>query len=763
MSENKMVSGLLCSASMLLCVSNSALAQESDRAEAVSEAGAPEIIVTAQRRAERLLDVPIAITAADGETLIRSGVRNIENISSITPSISFRANKDASSSGNIQIRGVGTTGTAYSFEGAVGVFIDGAYRTRSGQALSSFLDVGSLQVLRGPQGTLFGKNTSAGAILITSTEPSTDRVEGSAEASYGNYDTYAVRGALNVPISDSAALRVSGVVNGRDGYFHDPSGNDLDRVKNSAVKAQILLTPTDNLSVKLIADYSHTGGNCCYATVIRTAGAIQPVVAGLTLANGLQLPSTNPHDRQALLNEIGSYTRIKDYGATLKLEWRMGGGTLTSITALRKFKEDINSDPDFSGADIIRVRTLFQSRFLSQELTFSGETTGSLKTKYVVGGFFSDENLSLGRWLTWGNQAQAFANALLAGAIGAPPGTANAAPGLLSEEQFPSTAKSLAAFAHWTIELSPKFNVIAGIRYTREIKTVRFENPFFRDPARDPFALLRSMPGRLYSDRSEDNIISGTLGLQFKPNHDTMFYVTYNRGAKAGGVTIDVNAAGTPTTQANPVYRPEKVDTYELGAKLRWLDGRANTSIALFYNDLHDLQVAQFLGLNFVVLNSPSAKSYGVELDQTLRLNDAMTLSVGGIYLPEATFGSSPTIGILSGRRFLTAPKFSGNASLNLAVPVSSNVEFTGLVQVEYRGRQFTSNSVNAEQVPIALLNANIGLKTIGRGWAIEAYGLNLTNKTYVTFDGLRPLQRGTVHSYLGAPRTYGLRVRHDF
>lgn len=731
-----------------------------------AEHGTPDqndIVVTAQRRSERLLDVPIAVTAATGDTLLQAGVRNIENIGSIAPSISFRANKDASSSANIQIRGVGTTGTAYSFEGAVGVFIDGVYRTRSGQALSSFLDVGSLQILRGPQGTLFGKNTSAGAILISSTEPSTTRLEGAFEASYGNYDAYTARAAINVPLSDTAALRVAGVAFGHDGYFTDPSGKRLDNVDNRAVKAQLLLEPTDGLRIRLIGDYARTGGDCCYATVIRTAGAIQPVINALTLANGLQLPSTNPEDRQALLNNVNAYTHIKDYGATLNLAWSTGSGTLNSITALRKFREDVNSDPDFSGADIIQIRTLFQSRFFSQELTFAGETTGAIPAKYTVGGFYSDEKLSLDRWLTWDGQAQSFMNALLGAALHLPPGTANAAPGLLSYEQFPVTAKSLAAFTHWTFELGEKFHVIAGIRYTKESKTVRFENPFFRDALRDPFVLLGSMPGKLYNSRTSDEIISGTVGLQYKPDADTMFYLTYNRGAKAGGVTIDVNAAGTPTTSSNPVYKPEKIDTYELGAKLRWLGGRANTTVAVFYNDLTDLQVAQFLGLNFVVLNSPKAKSYGVEMDQSLKLNDMVSLSFGGLYLPAAEFDVSPQIGLLSGRRFITAPKFSGNAAVDLSLPVSNDYEVTGRFQIEYRGRQFTSNSANTEQAPVTLLNANIGLRNVASNWSLEAFGQNLTNKTHVTFDGLRPLQRGTVHSYLAPPRTFGVRLRHWF
>lgn len=721
-----------------------------------------EVIVTAQRRSERLMDVPIAITAANEETLLRVGVRNIENISTIAPSVNFQANKDASSSAIIQIRGIGTTGNAYSFEGAVGVFIDGVYRSRAGQALSSFLDVDSLQVLRGPQGTLFGKNTSAGAILLTSVRPSTDAIGGNVEAAYGNYDSYSVRGAVNLPLSDQAAFRFAGVANGRDGYFHDTTGKDLDSKNDYTLKAQFLVEPTNNLRVRLIGDYAHTGGDCCYATAERVSGPAQPLIDSLTRANGLTPPSPDKDDRQAVLNDFGRSTRVNDYGAALNIDLDTELGTLTSVTGLRRFTEDEMTDPDYSGADIIRIATHFKSSFISEELTFAGETKGAIKAKYVFGGFFSDEDLEVGRELYWGNQAQAFMNVLLRAA--GPPGTANAAPGLLSVERIPATARSLAAFTHWTIALNDQLNMIAGIRYTRETKTGRLENPYFRDPVRDPFALLRVQPGRLYDARTVDNMVSGTLGLQYKPSRDAMLYLTYNRGAKAGGVILDVNAAGTPRTTANPTYRPENVDAFELGGKFRWMDGRANTNIALFYNRLTDLQVAQFLGLSFTVLNAPKAKSYGVEVDQTFNVNEFVNLSAGFQYLPEASFGVSTLLGPpLSGRRFVSAPKFSGNAAVDLSYPLNSSIDVTARLQVDYRSTYITGTATSFEQPGFALLNANLGLKSTSNGWLIEAFGRNLTNVTYATFEGNRPLQSGSILSYLGAPRTYGVRVRYQF
>lgn len=177
-----------------------------------SDQGLTEILVTAQRRAERLQNMPIAITAANSEALAEARIENIANISNISLSIQFRASNISSSSANVVIRGLGTTGNSRTFEGAVGIFIDGVYRTRAASALQNFLDIDSLQVLRGPQGTLFGKNTSAGALLLNSTSPDISQFRANYELGYGNYNALDVKGGVNIPLGDVAAVRVSGPI-----------------------------------------------------------------------------------------------------------------------------------------------------------------------------------------------------------------------------------------------------------------------------------------------------------------------------------------------------------------------------------------------------------------------------------------------------------------------------------------------------------------------------------------------------------------------
>lgn len=735
--------------------------------------GIEEVIVTAQRRDENIQDVPVAVTAATGDMLVDAHIANVENINALSPSITFRKTNMASSTSNIQIRGIGTVGNARTFEGAVGVFIDGVYRTRSGQALSNFLDIESLQVLRGPQGTLFGKNTSAGAVLLSSARPSTAGIEGNAELTYGNYNSYIARGAFNAPVSKTAAVRVAGIVSQSDGFIKDPNGGTQNDNKDYGLKAQLLLEPSDGLSFRLIGDYAKNTGNCCYGTVDAVNGPTQPLVDMLTALNGLKVPSHHIRDREAAINPAAK-NRAEDYGASFYADIDAGPGTLHSVTALRRYKVFQLQDADFSGATIFDIDEKFDSRFLSQELTYNG-TLGDGKANYVIGAFYSDEKLDMSRAIRWGSQAQTYWSVVLGGA-GFPAellALVDASPGLFDFEDMAGKARSAALFTHWDVKLSDRFNLIAGARFSNERKDGSMATEaYFRSPLFDPLSLLGVMPGIDYKDSSDNNAVSGTLGVQYRPSDSTMLYLSYNRGFKAGGVNLDANAAGLPGSpitgfppvSASPEFKPETVDAVEAGAKLDWLDGRSRTNIAAFYNELHDLQVAQFLGLQFAIVNAPSAKVYGAELEQTFRLTDAVTLSADATWLPEAKFGESSILGSpLSGRRFPTAPKFAANFTVDGETQVGAGMALTGRVQLQYTDSVFTNTASDMKQDAVTLVNATIGLKSLNSGWRVELWGQNLTDETYVVQHFETPLQTGDKNAYLGAPRTYGITVRASF
>lgn len=738
--------------------------------DAQQTSGLGEIVVTAQRRDQNVQDVPVAVTAANADTLAAAGITNVTNLNNLSPSISFRSTNIASSTSNIQIRGIGTVGNARTFEGAVGVFIDGVYRTRSGQALSNFLDVGSLQILRGPQGTLFGKNTSAGAVLIASTKPELGEVSGNFEASYANYDTYLARGAINVPVGETAAVRISGVKSGTDGTMTDPNtGGALNGNDDWGVKGQFYAEASDAFRILLIGDYASSKGDCCYATFDAVPGATQPFIDALSLANGLVPASRDIEDREAVVNPL-TINRSKDYGATLRLELDIGNGTLTSVSAVRRYKLFQLQDADFSGATILDLDETFSSRFLSQELTYGGKIEGSLTADYVFGAFYSDEKLTMGRRLRWDTQAQAYWDVVFGGS-GVPAGTANAAPGLFSVEGMGGTAKSLAFFTHWNVDLTEKVSAIIGARFTNERKSGFQGTSYFRDGLFDPLALAGVMPGVPYNLKTTNNSLSGTLGLQYKPTDDAMIYATYNRGFKAGGVNLDVNAGGVPGSVVfgspgiaqSPVYKPETINGFELGAKVDWLDGRARTNVAAFYNTIKDLQVAQFLGLQFQIINAPSAKVYGFELEQIFKLSDAVTFNGGFTWLPEANFGDDAILTNLAGRRFSTAPKFAGNATISVEQPVSDSLAVTARLQTNYTSHVYTNPVNDLTQDGYALVNFNLGLKQIDGDWQIEGWVQNLFDQDYITSHFNTPLQGDDRNAYLGQPRTYGVTLRGRF
>lgn len=757
----------------IAAISNYAWAQNPvDSGETKDTAGSGgliEIVVTAQRRSENLQDVPVSITAADATALAAARVDNISNIQAISPSVNFRVSNNSTSSAKVIIRGVGTTGNNRSFEGSVGVFIDGVYRSRAGAALQDFLDIGNLQILRGPQGTLFGKNTTAGALLLTSAEPDTRSAAYLFDLSYGNYDTIVARAAANVPLSDIAAVRIAGVSSRKDGFFTDAStGQSLNGDETTAIKGQLLLEPSSGTRIRLIGDYSRGSGACCYATANFIDGPTQPLINALTLALGKTVPSD---DFQQSLSTPGAQV-VKDYGATLLADFEIGAGTLKSVTAWRKFSVDQHDmDADFTGVDIFRYFESFQSRFLSQELTYTTRVD-ALDADLVLGGFISDEKLVMTRTQEWGSQAQAYWDILLQ-SRGLPPGTAYAAPGPWTIEDMGGKAKSYAAFAHLDAKLSDRFNVIAGVRYSIEHKRGSFTGTFYRPQPTDVFRLLGIRPGPNYDETTTDRALSGTFGLQYRPSRDVMLYATYNRGFKAGGLNIDANGAGTRAnnpaetpggTPLSAKFRPEKVDAFEIGAKTEYLDRRARTNISFFYYDITDVQVSQYVGLQFAVLNAKSAKDYGVEIENLFQLSEGFKLGLDATWIPHIDFGKDPGIDpALSGTRFRYAPKFQGNATLTMDQPVNSSMNVTGRVQYQYSSSQLLNNASLAKTGSQGVLNTNLGVRFPNLGLLVEAWALNITDEVYPTLSFNTPFQTGDENAYLGAPRTYGFRVRASF
>jgi len=545
----------------------------------VEEAEAPvdegEILVTATRRTEALSDVPIAVSAVTGETLEKSGATDIRQLGQVAPSLLVSG---ATSEVNFtaRIRGIGTVGENPGLESSVGLFIDGVYRSRTGVGLSELGDIERVEVLRGPQGTLFGRNSTAGLINIVTKGPEFDGFHAKGSISYGNYDYWRVDGAVNAPIGETVAARLDGVWQRRDGFIKnatagEPDINDRDRW---LLRGQLLFEPSDALKVRLIGDYSMRDENCCGGVLLNpvrnlTRGADGfPVASANTLLPILQALGTNHQvppagepfvRRQATTPGFTYRSDTKDWGVSGEVEYDLGAATLTSITAYRDYKNAQGQDSDFSALSIFQ-RTDLDRRFrtFTQELRLQGEAFDG-KLDWLVGGYFANERLDVDDDLKYGADYERFANCLIFAAVfpaalsptspfcanpAAVP--ANATQGALyanparrgfgslltalgqptlpiagtgaDDIRFRQDSRNFAVFTHNTFDLiQDRLSLTLGARYTKERKKIEadanFTNTFCPVLLNSPFQALTALPCAI--NGTAPDIVAGTPGTRF--------------------------------------------------------------------------------------------------------------------------------------------------------------------------------------------------------------------------------------------------------
>ncbi|WP_294265180.1 TonB-dependent receptor [uncultured Sphingomonas sp.] len=400
--------------------------------EQSSDDAAADIIVTAQGRAQILTDVPVAVSAVSAEALQLSGATDIRALNQLAPSL-LVSSTGSEANGSARIRGIGTVGDNPGLESSVAVFIDGVYRSRSGIGLNELGEIDRIEVLRGPQGTLFGRNASAGIINIVSKQPTFDGIHGMAEATYGNYDFWRLQGALNLPLGETLAARVDGVYVKRDGFYNDVANNiDVNNRDRWFVRGQLKFEPTSDFSVRIIGDYTKRDERCCGATyvdrsVTPSVGNLNnpatPLTTGLANGNniinvlrdlGQPLASFNPgYDRTIYSTPGRSFAgKTTDKGISGQIDYDFGAAKLTSITAYRDYKSDQGSDTDYSTIDILYRaadgNSYRQFQTFSQELRLQGEAFGG-KLDWLIGGYYANEDLTVNDNLRFGNQYGRFA------------------------------------------------------------------------------------------------------------------------------------------------------------------------------------------------------------------------------------------------------------------------------------------------------------------------------------------------------------------
>ena len=412
-----------------------ALAQAASGAAEDTTADVPdpnEIVVTAQGRAQQLSDVPVAISAVNAESLKNSGANDIRQLNQLAPSL-LVSSTGSEANGSARIRGIGTVGDNPGLESSVPVFIDGVYRSRSGIGLNELGEIDRIEVQRGPQGTLGGRNSTAGLISIYSKKPSF-KFGGTAEGTYGNYDFIRAGGSITGPLTQSLAARIDGVYVKRNGFYKDTTNNvDVNNRDRYFVRGQLLYEPTDAFSVRLIADYTHRNERCCAAIYVDRS--INPFIGDLNNPSTPLTPlQTNGNNIVNVLRDLGQplaafnagYDRTiyvspgrsyagetKDYGFSGQIDLDLGAATLTSITAYRQYRSGQASDTDYGTVDILYRApsddAYRQFHTFTQELRLQGEAFDG-KLDWLIGGFYANERLTVRDNLRFGSQYGRFAN-----------------------------------------------------------------------------------------------------------------------------------------------------------------------------------------------------------------------------------------------------------------------------------------------------------------------------------------------------------------
>ena len=741
------------------------------------------IIVTAQRRAQDVQDIPLAVTAVSPVQLERQGVVNVQQVNNVSASFSASNAQTASGSVVLRIRGVGTTSNNIGFESAVGIFIDGAYQSRPGIALSEFVDVERVEVLRGPQGTLFGRNTSAGALNITNKAPDVSEFGGFVNASYGNYDHMSVQGALNVPIiKDKLAARFTGAYRKRDGFIDilGPTGSKIGESNGAdqyLVRGQLKYEGDGGLTVRLIGDYSKStapGGSPVelLKSGVETSGIFAGFGFGAT--GGMFAPNraSNPNDNSAAERATDELTATANFVPTTKIDqWGVTGeinlpvgdnAELIYIGSYREYDAFERYDSDFSGIDVFNVTGATAGiDTMTHELRLQGEALGG-RLNYVVGGYYSSEDITQTVNFELGADYARFAGALVAGATGgasinpASPLFTILGPdpitrlsggispvGSTSSNQYIQNSKSWSVFTHNTFEIVDNLELSLGLRYSDESKDgsyaqIASNNPAcrgivnnfatfsgqlppalagtalvlgcfpFTAPADLAASAVLPLP-RTFSGKFKDNELIYTVKAAYEFAVPVNVYGSFTHGYKSGGFNLDSTAA---IGGADPRFLSEEVDAYEIGIKAKALNNALTANLAFFIEKFQNFQVLEFTGTQFQTFNVPKAESKGIELEMSMRPSDHFSIDAAVTYLdakyPNDCAGTKTVANVvnLCGIPLTNAPEFVGILGATYNNDIGSNLNYflNGQIRMESDQRTSTQKfdpAITTSQVPV--------------------------------------------------------------
>ncbi len=766
-------------------------------------AGKEEVIVTAQKRSQALQDVPVSVTAISGETIARAAITNVQDLQVSTPGLGVVSTNRPGTGTGVRLRGVGTGGNDAGLEGSIAFSVDGVYRIRSGSSLGDFVDVERVEVLRGPQGTLFGKNTSAGVISVTNRKP-VNEFEGFAEGTLGNYDLKRFRGAINIPLIDEKlAFRAALGMNKRDGYIEDVASgatyNDRDRF---SVSGKLRFTPSDNFDWTITVDYARADEHCCAIVAYSQApGAVfVPFLAGLAAARGTSY-AVNPDPLSYKTSLNGPLLNSnKDLGFESEMEWSLDDSTtLTLISSYRKFDDYTYNDTDFGGADLSNQTVTLGLKVHSEEIRLQGTEDSVLSgLDWLIGAYYSSEKIVYTEDVHTGADQQATATFLSSATVR--PLVAGVYPEMdnVTGQRARSNGESYAIFTHNILNVTDDFRVIAGLRYSSDSKSgVGTPYAVGLQTTLPRAGLLSSfIPNYGFDTEFKDDAVTGTLVLNYDFADDVMGYVSYSRGYKSGGFAMARESGGrmystvatcsasrtvvatvgtTRIYQCDPNdsrFESETVDSYEIGLRSQFFDKALTLNLTGFWAKYDNLQVNTYNGIQFVLSNAGSATTRGIELE-TRYVTPIEGLTLGGtLSWLDARYGDkvgvlTPGEPSLGGTALGGASKWSGSATIDYSTYISESARLYARAEYAFSTKAYTSTRVSSTGGELILpgydtTNFVLGLD-LDNGVDISAYCRNCFDDRRETFVTSSPGQAGMKIAGLAPPLEYGLTIRTRF
>lgn len=689
-----------------------------------------EIIVTAQRRSESAQRVPISLTVLSSGALEKANISNVQDIARVAPSFyAYRAPQAANT--RLSIRGIGSSGNS-AIEPSVGAFVDGIYIPRPGPLLAGLNDIASVEVLRGPQGTLFGRNASVGAISFHTTEPTND-FEGQVTGEYGDYDRVRLNGIINLPVTADVATRFSVLYDRFDGYGFNL--NDGERFGNNATlsfRGAVRANITPNLRWVLRGDYQRQRGDGATPVTV-DAATVTPAAAAnfVTRLNGLiaRLDDTYSYSVRQV---SGGRLRDDQWGVSSDLSLELGRYTLRLLSGYRDW-DNRQSERDISltTADIFGRDASYRSKSHSQELQIISPADQPLT--FIGGLYYFRERYDVGSQT---NLGPGYCNIIIRNTMPARLAACLAGPQAnAANADFGQVTESYAAYGQATYTLTPQWDVTLGLRYSEDNKTGNIVSI-----TNNSAASILSAPDR--ADLAFDGgKLTYRVNTTYRPIEDVMLFATVSTGYKSGG--FDSGTGNTLGTAR--VFQPETTMNYEVGFKTEFLDRRLTVNNTFFRMDIDQFQLRSYNGTFFSVRNAGSIRQQGAEFDITGRPTRELTLGVSATRLASeyTDFRNAPGLpGFggtqdLTGKRVSFSPKWQGSASVdyrtkltdNLSIGANSRLAFISDIDLGGAG---DANPQGIQQ-GYALLGARLSVYGPSERWEVAVSGENLTDKGYCT------------------------------